>query len=770
MLRELPVTKKRLMTKLETPTKRIMARERRAPSPCNAAWTGSAVRWNLISFTQICSTLNMSACIYANLGLDLDYILPFAGIPENGREVDGLDDRSELAHPMMLVNLLRILGAVKNKKASRRFVTRPTQVILPLSPNHGLFGNDGLYSESKISLETLFQRWASESWGEYLCLAGADIGQNGGMDRLPDLADITSRIRTKLNQKADLRRAITRDNSADYKIINGHEAERLLQTVDVQPRANFRFEFPSLETSHSLQDLSHLRGLVDLDKVLVITGFGEVGPWGSSRTRWEMEACGEFTIEGCIEMAWIILGFIMHFDGCLKDGSLYVGWVDSKTDEPVDDKDVRGRYEQEILLHASVRLIEPELFRGYNPNKKIFNQEVELIHDLEPIEVRILKHKNSNYNMATNATSGQEKVDNGLPNSRKEHIPTGWHAGRYGIPDDIIAKVDRSTLWALVSTVEALNASGITDPYELYKHMHPSDIRTALGSGMGGTISMGKMFKDRRDEKEVQNDILQETFINTTAGWINLLLLSSSGLVKIPVGACATSLQSLEIASDTILSGKAKVMIAGGFDGLSEEVSFEFANMKATSNAETEFAMGREPTEMPLPATKSRAGLMESQGVGIHIVMIRRQHWNWGRRSEHMQLQELQCRKSAGEAVEQEYVSTPKKDALALYGMLEGSDAHVAPLRRALAVWGLTADDIGVLSIRGTSTGAKEENETRIWNDVFATISRSPGNAVPIIAQKSLIGRAKGGSAAWQAAGLLQSVITGIIPGNRNSE
>ena len=57
--------------------------------------------------------------IYANLGMDLDYILPFAGIPENGREIDGLDDKSELAHRMMLVNLLRILGAIMNKKASR---------------------------------------------------------------------------------------------------------------------------------------------------------------------------------------------------------------------------------------------------------------------------------------------------------------------------------------------------------------------------------------------------------------------------------------------------------------------------------------------------------------------------------------------------------------------------------------------------------------------------------------------------------------------------
>ncbi|KAJ3886618.1 hypothetical protein GG344DRAFT_81530 [Lentinula edodes] len=118
--------------------------------------------------------------LYSTLGIDLDFILPFAGIPKNGREIDGIDDKSELAHRIMLTNLLRILGAVKNKKASRHFVTCPTQVILPLSPNHGLFGNDGLYSESKISLETLFQRWASEGRGEYLCLAGAVIGWTRG--------------------------------------------------------------------------------------------------------------------------------------------------------------------------------------------------------------------------------------------------------------------------------------------------------------------------------------------------------------------------------------------------------------------------------------------------------------------------------------------------------------------------------------------------------------------------------------------------------------
>ena len=73
-------------------------------------------------------------------------------------------------------------------------------------------------------------------------------------------------------------------------------------------------------------------------------------------------------------------------------------------------------------------------------------------------------------------------------------IPTGCEAGRYGIPEDIIAQTDRATLWALVCTAEALNASGITDPYELYKYMmRPSDVGTCIGSGMGGVTSMAQM-------------------------------------------------------------------------------------------------------------------------------------------------------------------------------------------------------------------------------------------------------------------------------------
>jgi len=96
------------------------------------------------------------------------------------------------------------------------------------------------------------------------------------------------------------------------------------------------YYFPLLSNSrwilslphNTLESLSQLHDIIDLDKVIVISGFGEVGPWGSSRTRWEMEAKDRLTLEGCIEMAWM-MGYIKHSDRRLKDGTLHVGWVDA---------------------------------------------------------------------------------------------------------------------------------------------------------------------------------------------------------------------------------------------------------------------------------------------------------------------------------------------------------------------------------------------------------------------------------------------------------
>ncbi|KAK0555294.1 fatty acid synthase alpha subunit Lsd1, partial [Tilletia horrida] len=461
----------------------------------------------------------------------------------------------------------------------------------------------------------------------------ADLG--GGSDRVSELAEKTTDIRTTFPAEAEKRRALALENSADFRIFRGAAAEALHEKVHVQPRNNFRFEQPKIGTTAELQSVAKMEGPLDPTKVLIVTGFAEVGPWGSARTRWEQEARSELTIEDIIEMAWM-MGTIRHVNGKLKNGKPYVGWVDIASNEPVEGKDMRARYEKDIMSHAGVRFIKPELFKGYDPKRKGFQQEIELSHDLERLEVcgaEAEKHKREHGDKvdASGLAPGNDSwlvvlkkvarifVPKAVSFNRlvAGQIPTGWSGRPYGIPEDIVSQVDRTSLWVLVCVAEALVMSGISDPYELYEHVHISDVLISIGSGME---SLG-LFRDRRNDMDVQKDILQETFINVASGWVNLLLMSSAGPIKRPVGACATALDSVEIAAEIILSGEAKVMLAGGFDDLSEEGSVEFANMNATSHAQQELSAGREPSEMSRPTTTTRAGFMESQGSGVQVLM-----------------------------------------------------------------------------------------------------------------------------------------------------
>ena len=98
------------------------------------------------------------------------------------------------------------------------------------------------------------------------------------------------------------------------------------------------------------------------------------------------------------------------------------------------------------------------------------------------------------------------------------------------------------------------------------------------------------------------------------------------------------------------------------------------------------------------------------------------------------------------------------------------NDTSIAPLRGALAVYGLDIDDVGVVSFHGTSTVANDKNESDVTNKQFAHLGRSKGNGCPVIAQKWLTGHPKGAAAAWMTNGLLQTILSGIVPGNRNAD
>ncbi|KAK0542158.1 hypothetical protein OC846_006825 [Tilletia horrida] len=99
-----------------------------------------------------------------------------------------------------------------------------------------------------------------------------------------------------------------------------------------------------------------------------------------------------------------------------------------------------------------------------------------------------------------------------------------------------------------------------------------------------------------------------------------------------------------------------------------------------------------------------------------------------------------------------------------------GVMAAALPLQRALASWGLTADDIGALSMHGTSKAANNRNESHAYHGMFKVIGRFPRHAVPAMAQKWLCGHSKGGAASWALNKVIQSLQSSIVAGNRNAD
>lgn len=97
-------------------------------------------------------------------------------------------------------------------------------------------------------------------------------------------------------------------------------------------------------------------------------------------------------------------------------------------------------------------------------------------------------------------------------------------------------------------------------------------------------------------------------------------------------------------------------------------------------------------------------------------------------------------------------------------------DPRIAPLRGALATYGLTIDDLGVASFHGTSTKANDKNESATINEMMKHLGRSEGNPVIGVFQKFLTGHPKGAAGAWMMNGALQILNSGVIPGNRNAD
>ncbi|MBV8179393.1 MAG: DUF1729 domain-containing protein [Mycobacterium sp.] len=724
-------------------------------------------------------------------------LFPFAA-PRVAGDLTEAGSRSEMEMKVLLWAVQRLIGGLSRIGAERDIASR-LHVVLPGSPNRGMFGGDGAYGEAKSALDAVVTRWQAESsWAQRVSLAHALIGWTRGTGLMGHNDAIVSAVEDagvttySTDQMAGMLLALCDIESkaaaanAPLKVdLTGGLGDVELDMAELAAKA--REEMTSEATADddagaegTIAALpSPPRGFApapppkwdDLDvdpaDLVVIVGGAELGPYGSSRTRFEMEVDNELSAAGVLELAWTT--------GLIKwEDDPQPGWYDTESGDLVDEAELVERYHDAVIERVGIRefvddgAIDPDhaspLLVSVFLDKDftfVVSSEADArgFAQFDPERTVVRPVPDSTDWQVTRKAGTEIRVPRKTKLSRTvgAQIPTGFDPTVWGISQDMATSIDRVALWNIVATVDAFLSSGFT-PTELMRWVHPGLVASTQGTGMGGMTSMQTMYHGNLLGRSKPNDILQEVLPNVVAAHVIQSYVGSYGAMIHPVGACATAAVSVEEGVDKIRLRKAELVVTGGFDDLTLEAIMGFGEMAAT--AETAMMRGRgiADSKFSRPNDRRRLGFLEAQGGGT-ILLAR------GDLAVKMGLPVLAVVAFAQSFADGVHTSIPAPGLGALGAGRGGKDS---PLARSLAKLGVDADDVAVISKHDTSTLANDPNETELHERLADSLGRSHGAPLFIVSQKSLTGHAKGGAAVFQMMGLCQILRDGVIPPNRS--
>lgn len=764
---------------------------------------GNAQLWvvpaNLNSFVDLDAVINwigteQTATVGGTSKLVKPAMVPTLLFPFAAPRVQGtLADAGAPAEAQMRLLLWSVekLIAGLSQLGTGTHVGNRLHIVLPGSPNRGRFGGDGAYGESKAALDALVTRWHAEPiWGARTSITHAHIGWvrgtglMGGNDPLVDAVEAkgvrtfsTEEMAAKLVAEgasaSNRALAATAPQTLDFTGGLG-EADinlpELARSVQVAPAA----EEAAVETFRALPNIREriewtspdFAGVNQkLDDMVVIVGAGELGPVGSSRTRFEVEMSGELSAAGVIELAWTT--------GLISWDEAAGAWFDAEGEE-IAEEDIYERFHDEVLAGVGVRKyhddygpnmpmvdnLMPELTTIYLERDMTFAVQDEetartFVADVEGATA----HFDGEEWQVTRPAGSEVRVPRRVAMTRfvGGQIPQGFDPGVYGIPADMIDNLDRVALWNLVCTVDAFLAAGFS-PAELLSHVHPARVSSTQGTGMGGMQSMRSLYLDKLLAQPRPNDILQEALPNVVAAHVMQSYVGGYGQMVHPVAACATAAVSVEEGMDKLRLRKADFVVAGGIDDLSIEGITGFGDMAATADSSEMEAKGIEHKYFSRANDRRRGGFIESEGGGT-ILLAR------GSLAAELGLPVLGVVGFAESFADGAHTSIPAPGLGALSAARGGADSRLAS---GLSELGVSANEISVISKHDTSTNANDPNESDLHERIAASIGRDAGNPLFIISQKTLTGHAKGGAAAFQLVGLTQVLRNGVIPPNRS--
>jgi fatty acid synthase len=725
-------------------------------------------------------------------------LFPFAA-PRVAGDLSEAGSRSEMEMKVLLWAVQRLIGGLSTIGADRDIASR-LHVVLPGSPNRGMFGGDGAYGESKAALDALVNRWSAESsWAERVSLAHALIGWTKGTGlmghndaivtaveeagvttytsaemaaMLLDLCTVESKVAAaNAPIKVDLTGGLG-DIKIDMAELAAKAREEMSSAAaDSEEEDGARGSIAALPSPPRGYDPAPAPVWEDLDvdpaDLVVIVGGAELGPYGSSRTRYEMEVSGELSAAGVLELAWTT--------GLVKwEDDPKAGWYDAETGELVPESEIVERYHDAVVERCGIRefvddgAIDPDhaspllvsVFLDKDFSFVVSSEsDARAFVSFDPEHTVARPVPDSGDWQVIRKAGTEIRVPRKTKLSRTvgAQIPTGFDPTVWGITPDMASSIDRVALWNVVATVDAFLSSGFT-PTELMRWVHPSLVASTQGTGMGGMTSMQTMYHGNLLGRAKPNDILQEVLPNVVAAHVMQSYVGGYGAMVHPVGACATAAVSVEEGVDKIRLGKADLVVAGGFDDLTLEAIIGFGDMAATADTEMMRAKGISDSKFSRANDRRRLGFLEAQGGGT-ILLAR------GDLAAKMGLPVLAVVGYAQSFADGVHTSIPAPGLGALGAGRGGKDSVLA---RSLAKLGVGADDIAVISKHDTSTLANDPNETELHERLADSMGRSAGAPLFIVSQKSLTGHAKGGAAVFQMMGLCQILRDGVIPPNRS--
>lgn len=719
---------------------------------------------------------------------------PFAapGVSGSLAEVGG---NAETQARLLLWSLERTIARLSElAQAADDFPATRTHVVLPGSPNRGTFGGDGAYGEVKAALDAVVNKWSAETgWPEGVTLAQARIGWvagtalMGGNDVLVPAAEkagihvwspeeisaelmglATPEARARAAEAPldlDLTGGLSEAGVSIAELARGAEIEGGAEGASISESSIKAL--PNVATPAQPEGAAVGEVTCSLDDMIVIVGLGEVSSWGSGRTRREAEygirrdGSVDLTAAGVLELAWMT-GLVTWSEDPTP------GWYDAEGNA-VAEEDIYERFRDEVVARAGVRELTDKYFltdKGSIDLAEVYlDRDITFTVDGEATarDIEVADPSKTKVELidgewtVTRLAGATARVPRKATLSRTVagQMPDDFDPSRWGIPAQMVDNMDRISVWNLVTAVDAFVGAGFT-PAELLRAVHPVDVASTQGTGIGGMESLHQVFVSRLLGEERQTDILQEALPNVVAAHVMQSLVGGYGSMIHPVGACATAAVSIEEAVDKIAVGKADFVVAGGIDDVQVESLEGFGQMNATAETAAMTAKGISERFISRANDRRRGGFLEAEGGGT--VLIAR-----GSVAASLGLPVRAVIAYASSFGDGAHTSIPAPGLGVLGAARGGTDSRLA---RSLASLGLTPDDVTVLSKHDTSTNANDPNESELHSLLWPAVGRDTRAPLYVISQKTLTGHAKAGAALFQVGGLIDVLATGTIPAN----